>query len=74
MASPTPRTIIESKLRIDGKPVTVQVLRNPTVEDVVVVEAKLYLASLDRGDSSITTGHRVPLDVRDHLVRLGVER
>lgn len=74
MPAPTGRSVIETKVRIDGKPVTVQSTRNPTIDDVVVAEGRLYLASLDRGNPDISSGHRVPAEVRDHLVRLGVER
>lgn len=74
MPAPAGRSVIETKVRVDGRPATVQAIRSPTIDDVVIAEGRLYLASLDRADPAISSGHRVPIEVRDYLVRLGVER
>lgn len=74
MPAPAGRSVIEAKVRVGGKPVIVQAIKSPTIDDVVVAEGRLYLASLDMSDPAISSGHRVPVEVRDYLVRLGVER
>lgn len=70
----TNRAVIPSRFIVDGKPVLINLIRGPTIDDVVVVEAQLYAASLDRNDPTLTEGRSVPADVKDYLIRLGVER
>lgn len=66
------RTNIATKATLDGKPYTVFVVDNPTIDDVVVVEMKLRAAELMNGVTN--EGYRVEKDIRDVLIRLGVER
>lgn len=70
----TNRSVIPSRLIVDGKPVLINLITGPTIDDVVMVEAQLYAASLDREDPSMTEGRSVPWDIKDYLIRLGVER
>jgi hypothetical protein len=66
------RTDIATKVVIGGKPYTVFMVDNPTIEDVMVVEMKLWAANkMNRVSDS---EYRVSRGVRDTLIRLGVER
>ena len=56
----------------DGRPYTIFVVDNPTIEDVVVVEAKVYAAEIM--NNSTPPERRVSREIRDILIRLGVER
>ncbi len=56
----------------DGRPYTIFIVDNPTIEDVVVVEAKVYAAEVM--NNSTPPDRRVSRDIRDILIRLGVER
>jgi hypothetical protein len=66
------RTNITSKVSIDGKPYTILLVDNPTIDDVVVVEMKLRAAEMM--NSQEDPERRVEKDVRDALIRLGVDR
>jgi len=66
------RTEIRSQVVLDGRPHTVLVLDNPTIEDVLVVEMRLRAAELANGVEH--PEHRVSRDIRDILIRTGVER
>ena len=67
------RMVIPSRMIVDGAPLLINLIRSPTIDDVVITEARLYAASLDREDPSLTA-NEVPWDIRDYLIRLGVER
>jgi hypothetical protein len=66
------RTDISTKAVLSGRPYTIYLVDNPTIEDVLVVEMRLYSAEVMNGDTP--SNHRVSRDVRDLLIRLGVER
>jgi hypothetical protein len=66
------RQEVLSKVSIDGKPYTVKLIQNPTIDDVLISEAQIYAGSLSSGISS--EDHRVDRSVRDYLIRLSVER
>ena len=70
----TNRSVIPSRMIVDGKPLLINLIRGPTIDDVVAAEAQLYAASLDSGNAFLTTGRAVPLNIKDYLIRLGVER
>lgn len=67
------RAVVTTRLIVEGKPLLVNFINNPLIDDVVETEARIYAASLDRQDTTLND-RRVPRDVRDYLVRLGVER
>lgn len=66
------RQEVESRMVVDGRPVIIRVISNPTIDDVVITEARIYAAELEGG--TIDEDRRVQRDVRDFLIRLGVER
>lgn len=67
------RTDIQTKTYLDGKPYTIYLIDNPTIDDVLMVEMRLYAAEVMNGFSP-DPNHRVSREVRDLLIRLGVER
>ena len=67
------RQEVETRLVVDGKPVLVRLVSNPTVDDVVVTEMRLHAAGLANG-TELDEEHRVERGIRDFLIRLGVER
>lgn len=66
------RTEVKMQAVMQGRPYTVLLLDNPTIDDVLVVEMKLRAAEIMNSETN--EGHRVSRDVRDVLIRLGVER
>ena len=67
------RQDIETRMVVEGQPYLVRLINNPTIEDVVVTEMRLSLAEKD-GSVVLDDAHRVSKDIRDFLIRLGVER
>ncbi len=68
----TVRNDIETHFLIDGKPVLIKLINNPLIDDVVVSEARAQATAIERG--TIDPDRRVARDLRDFLVRIGVER
>lgn len=68
------RLVISNNFIVDSKPLIVDRIENPTIEDVIETEAILYAASLNLDDSSIHEGHRVDLFIRKYLTKFGVEQ
>ena len=66
------RTEVRMKAVMQGRPYTVLLFDNPTIDDVLVVEMKIRAAELMNGE--INEERRVGRDIRDVLIRLGVER
>jgi len=66
------RTEVLMKATLGGKPYSVFLVDNPIIDDVLVVEMKLRAAELM--NNTVNESHRVSRDVRDVLIRLGVER
>lgn len=63
----------ESKVTLpSGQTVTLTLIENPTVDDVVVSEMKVQAQSV--AEQVEITDRHVSRDIRDFLVRLGVER
>jgi hypothetical protein len=60
------------KVEVNGVPYTVTFIDSPTIDDVVVTESRIYAAEIM--NSSTPMDRRVDRDVRDILIRLGVER
>lgn len=67
------RTNITTKTFLNGQPYTIFLVDNPTIDDVAAVEMRLYAAEVMNGSTPDPT-RRVSRDVRDLLIRLGVER
>ena len=66
------QTVIESQVIFDGAPCTMRLINNPTIDDVLIGEMYGQATSIWRGDD--LSNHRVPRELRDYLIRLGVER
>lgn len=66
------RTSVKMQAVMQGRPYTVLLLDNPIIDDILVVEMKLRAAEIMNNE--VNTEHRVSRDVRDVLIRLGVER
>ncbi len=63
--------IISGHYLLKGEKVFVQLLHNPTIEDVLSVEARVAAYQVESGDNP---DRRVDRRVRDFLIRIGVER
>jgi len=66
------RTDITERLVIEGVPYIVRLIDSPTIDDVLVTEAQLQAATIE--GFPIDPNRRVDRDVRDFLIRLGVDR
>jgi hypothetical protein len=66
------RNEVEQRFIVDGRPVIIKLINNPTIDDVVVTEARVYATSIERGN--VDPNRRVSRGLRDFLIRLGVER
>ena len=67
------RTNITTKAYLNGQPFTIFFVDNPTIDDVLMVEMRLFAAEIVNG-STPDPDHRVSRGVRDLLIHLGVER
>jgi hypothetical protein len=65
------RTNVVTRVNSGGNSYSIYLIDNPTIDDVMVVEMRLYAVEVESG---ITVDRRVNRDVRDLLIRLGVER
>jgi hypothetical protein len=66
------RTDLATRVVEAGRPYTVFIVDNPIIDDVVVVEMKLRAAEIMNNE--VKADYRVARDIRDVLIRLGVER
>lgn len=66
------RTEFQGRLIVSGHSITVRAIRNPVVDDAVLSEARLTAHVMAGG--KIPPDHRVSRDLRDFLIRIGVER
>lgn len=65
--------IITQRLVVDGKPMIVSLIQNPTIDDILVTEAQIQATTIEE-QSEVNPDRRVERDIRDFLIRLGVER
>lgn len=68
------RNEVETKFVVEGAPLRITLLQNPIIDDVLVSEARVQATSVETGDPSLVQERRVGRDLRDFLIRLGVER
>lgn len=66
------RTNLATRVVENGRPYTVFIVDNPTIDDVLVIEMKMRAAEIMNNE--VVDGYRVNRDIRDVLIRLGVER
>lgn len=57
---------------VEGVPFSIRLISNPTVDDVLVAEARLELSRVE--GYPVPDDHKVTRDIKDFLIRLGVER
>lgn len=68
------RAVVTANLLVNGKPVSVSLIDNPLIDDVLITEARIQAASIINQDPSLVDNRRVSKDIRDFLIRTGVER
>jgi hypothetical protein len=66
------RRDIQQRLIVGGRPYVITLLHNPTIDDVLLTEARVAAAAIE---SKVSDEDRsVSRDIRDYLIRTGVER
>jgi hypothetical protein len=68
------RVTITSQVVINSIPTEITLIQNPTIDDVLIGEARVQATSIETTNPGLVTGRVVPLAIRDFLIRLGVER
>lgn len=68
----TVRNDVESRYVVNGRPVLVRLINNPTIDDVMTTEARIQAYSLETGKVDMT--RRVSRGLRDFLIQIGVEK
>lgn len=68
----TYRQDVSERVVVNGVPFIVTLISNPTIDDVVVTEARLHAATLE--GYSVPENRKVEREIKDFLVRLGVDR
>jgi len=68
------RTEVPVHVVVDGKSLTVTLLQNITIDDVIDTEARIQATSIEQADPQMLDGRRVQRSIRDYLIRTGVER
>lgn len=63
---------VYSKIVINGRSYSIKLINNPTIDDVLETEARIY--ATERAAGEVDETRSVPRTMRDYLVRLGVER
>lgn len=66
------RSVFETKTSLPTGPARVRIINNPTIEDVLASETRTWLYSFSEGNVDDT--RRVSYDIRNYLIRQGVER
>jgi hypothetical protein len=68
------RTTILSQVVINGAPFEFTLIQNPTIDDVLIGEARVQATSIEQNNPNLVTGRVVPRSIRNFLVELGVEQ
>lgn len=68
------RNEVPMRMVVNGEPLLVTLLQNFTIDDVLLTEARVQATSIETGDASLVDGRQVSFNIRDYLIRLGVER
>lgn len=66
------RIEVDSRLFIDGRPYVMNLIANPTIDDVLITEMRVRAHEIVSGKTD--DERRVSRDIRDFLIRVGVER
>jgi hypothetical protein len=65
------RTEVVSDIVVAGRPLTLKLLSHPLIDDILLTEAQIAAFEIENGPGE---ERRVGRDIRDYLIRLGVER
>jgi hypothetical protein len=63
--------LVERKIVVGGKPYTIRIIENPTIDDIVITEMAIQANAIHNRQ---VLERRTPRDIRDFLIRIGVER
>lgn len=66
------RSVFETKTYLRTGPATVRIIDNPTIEDILASETRTWLYAFSEG--TVDESRRVSYDIRNYLIRQGVER
>lgn len=66
------QNVVHTQLVDNGVVYNVKLIENPTIDDILVTEAKIYAHSMATG--TVDESRRVGRDIRDFLINTGVER
>lgn len=67
------RQLISQNVALGGVSYQISLIENPTIDDVVITEARLQAAAIE-GRQGVLEDHFVSRDIKDFLIRLGVDR
>ena len=62
--------VVQQQFIVDGQPVEVNLINNPTVYDVMITEEMIAAYEIINGPLS---GHRVSRSLRDYFIKTGVQ-
>lgn len=65
------RDEVESRFNVEGKPVIIKLINNPTIDDVINTEARVQASGFETGND--LSDRVVSRSLRDYLIRLGIE-
>ncbi len=65
--------VLEQTLNTVDGPIDVSLIVNPTIEDVLVAEVEIQAMAILNKDGS-ADNRQVSYDIRDFLIRLGINR
>lgn len=65
------RQQVVTSLVVGGRPYTMRLLSHPVIDDILITEARITAFEIENGKGP---DRRVDRDIRDYLIRLGVER
>jgi hypothetical protein len=65
------RDEVESRFNVEGSPVIIKLINNPTIDDIINTEARVQASGFETGRDLST--RVVSRTLRDYLIRLGIE-
>ena len=63
---------VYSKVTINGQIYNIKLINNPTIDDIVETEARIY--AIGRKNGQVDENRYVKRSIKDFLIRVGVER
>jgi hypothetical protein len=68
------QTRINSQLVVNGIPTEFTLIQNPTIEDVLIGEARVQATSIETNNPALVAGRVVPRAIRNFLIMIGIEQ